>query len=328
MSTLYVDRRGAEIDLEGDTIVVRVDGQREGTAPLRVLERVVVRGAAQIGTRLVSRLTERGIGLTLLPGRASAPASVLAPAKGDAALRLAQLELLQDSRRRAALSTDLVRTKLAHQARLLRKAVATHQKAGLDSSRMIHSIEALDRASAKLSTEAPAQSRDSLRGIEGAAAAAYFAGLTQLFAPNLGFSTRNRRPPRDPVNVCLSLGYTILHHRAVQAIASVGLDASIGFYHDLAPGRDSLACDLAETLRPLVDNAAVALFRDGRLEVQDFTQSKTACRMGKPARTRFYRAFEDHMTEADISLDRVTKAFVAELRRTSETRRLDDDGQS
>ncbi|NIR62052.1 MAG: CRISPR-associated endonuclease Cas1, partial [Gammaproteobacteria bacterium] len=64
----------------------------------------------------------------------------------------------------------------------------------------------LDRA---LSQVAAAGEVDSLRGHEGAAAAAYFEALPAVFPQRLGFSGRNRRPPRDPVNAVLSLAYTL-----------------------------------------------------------------------------------------------------------------------
>ena len=92
-----------------------------------------------------------------------------------------------------------------------------------------------------------------LRGIEGAAAAAYFQGFTRLFPPSLEFTGRNRRPPRDPVNAVLSLSYTPLHFEAVQAVCAAGLDPLIGFYHELVFGRESLASDLIEPLWPKVD---------------------------------------------------------------------------
>ncbi|MCZ7659386.1 MAG: CRISPR-associated endonuclease Cas1 [Xanthobacteraceae bacterium] len=109
-----------------------------------------------------------------------------------------------------------------------------------------------------------------LRGREGAAARAFFPAYATAFTPALGFAGRNRRPPRDPVNVCLSLGYTLAHAEALRAAARTGLDPQLGVYHDLAPGRDSLACDLAEPVRPLVDGFvqrafADAILRPGRL---------------------------------------------------------------
>ena len=312
MTALYIDRRGAAVDLEGDTLVVRVDGRREGTAPLGALSRVVVYGSAQFGTRLVARLAERGIGLVLLPGRASQPASVLCPARGDAARRIAQLRLLQDQPRRAALSLDLVRAKLSGQTRLLRRA-ERGLPAGRDRYHLTRALDRLDRAGSRLASSEPVPARAALRGIEGAAASAYFTGLGCLVPAGLGFKGRNRRPPRDPVNVCLSLGYTLLHNRAVHALAAAGLDPAIGIYHDPLPGRDSLACDLAEPLRPLVDAVVLNLFGSAILTGKDFSVQGTACRMGKAGRAACYRAFEDRLGSADRLLRRAVSGLVAEL---------------
>lgn len=55
MTTLYIDRKGAEIDVEGDTVVVRTDGERRGTIPLKPLERVVVASSARLTTRCLAR---------------------------------------------------------------------------------------------------------------------------------------------------------------------------------------------------------------------------------------------------------------------------------
>ena len=61
----------------------------------------------------------------------------------------------------------------------------------------------------------------SLRGLEGAGAAAYFEGFAALLPARLHFNGRNRRSPRDPANARLSLtseqvfviGYDISHPR-------------------------------------------------------------------------------------------------------------------
>jgi CRISPR-associated protein Cas1 len=95
--------------------------------------------------------------------------------------------------------------------------------------------------------------RDTLTGLEGAGAAAYFRAYATLFAPSREFSRRRRRPPPDPVNVCLSLGYTLLHHEAVRELQVVGLDPLLGFLHVSERGRESLASDIVEPLRPHVD---------------------------------------------------------------------------
>lgn len=131
-----------------------------------------------------------------------------------------------------------------------------------------------------------------LRGMEGAAARAYFQGLTALFPPVLRFHGRNRRPPRDPVNACLSLGYTLLHFDAVRAAHAAGLDPLIGFYHRPSFGRESLASDLIEPLRPIVDRWVWLLFRDEELRESHFSLCDGGCFLGKVGRRRFYHRWE------------------------------------
>jgi CRISPR-associated protein Cas1 len=133
---------------------------------------------------------------------------------------------------------------------------------------------------------------EQIRGCEGAAAAAHFRALASVFAPALGFTGRNRRPPRDPVNAVLSLGYTLLHFDAVRACHMAGLDPLIGFYHRPAFGRESLACDLVEPLRPHFDRWAWEQFRSRALREDHFATSASGCQLGKAGRARFYADYE------------------------------------
>jgi len=135
------------------------------------------------------------------------------------------------------------------------------------------------------------QALAALRGLEGAAARAHFSGLAAVLPPALGFAGRNRRPPRDPANVCLSLGYSLLHVEAVQACHIAGLDPLLGFYHRPAFGRESLASDLIEPLRGAADVWAWQLLRERRLREEHFSFDKGACLLGKAGRASFYAAW-------------------------------------
>ncbi len=98
---------------------------------------------------------------------------------------------------------------------------------------------------------------DGLRGLEGEAAAAYFAVFDRLIRVDdagLRFKGRSRRPPLDPVNALLSFLYTLLVpllvHDCRGALETFGLDPSVGFLHRDRPGRPSLALDLMESSAP------------------------------------------------------------------------------
>lgn len=136
---------------------------------------------------------------------------------------------------------------------------------------------------------------EQLRGYEGAGAAYYFPALASVFPTSLDFTDRNRRPPRDPVNACLSLGYTLLYAEAVHQIYQAGLDPFIGFLHKPHHGRESLAADIIEPLRPTVDQHVWRLFRERILRPENFTNDQGTCRMGKEARRKFYQEYEQQI---------------------------------
>jgi CRISP-associated protein Cas1 len=155
-----------------------------------------------------------------------------------------------------------------------------------------------------------------LNGLEGAAAAAYFNAFQTLFAPALGFVGRRRRPPPDPVNTCLSLGYTLLLHEAVRETQIVGLDPMLGFLHVPERGRESLACDLVEPLRPHVDEWVWQRFAARELRPEHFTiMPDGACLMGKSARAAFYDQFESLVRGLRRLLRRQARQLAADLRK-------------
>jgi CRISPR-associated protein Cas1 len=107
MTTLYIDRKGADINVENDTVVVRVQGERCGTVALKPLERVVVSASARLATRRLARLAENGTGLLIMSGGKRAPsATLMGQPRGDIDLRIAQYALVNDEPLRAHLARD------------------------------------------------------------------------------------------------------------------------------------------------------------------------------------------------------------------------------
>jgi CRISPR-associated protein Cas1 len=213
-------------------------------------------------------------------------AILLGPGHGDARRRLAQYQLALDPAARLPLARALIAGKLRAQLRLLETALVQRPDVRQPLHDGIVSIRDL------LPALAAAMDRDTVLGLEGAGAAAHYAALAALFPPALHFAGRNRRPPRDPVNACLSLGYTLLHFEAVRAAHGAGLDPLLGFFHEPAYGRESLACDLIESLRPRLDAWVWALFRERRLRAEDFLFDKGACLLDKAGRQTFYAGYE------------------------------------
>jgi CRISPR-associated protein Cas1 len=115
---------------------------------------------------------------------------------------------------------------------------------------------------------------DSLRGIEGEAAAAYFKVFNHLIVQQKDgfvFSGRNRRPPKDPVNAMLSFVYSVMLQDCVSALEGVGLDSYVGFLHRDRPGRQSLGLDLIEEFRAVIaDRLVLSMINLQQVKSGDF----------------------------------------------------------
>jgi CRISPR-associated protein Cas1 len=286
MSTLYIDRKNIELKGDGDALAFYENGVREGTVPLVPVSRIFLRGDIKLSSGLLGKLGERGIGVVVLSGRKATPTLLLGRPHNDAARRVAQYRLSLDPEYCLGFSRAIVAAKLTSQLDFLKERREQFPIGRFPLTTGIHKLEnALEAIDAQ-------ESIASLRGLEGTAAASYFEALREIIPAKLHFLNRNRRPPRDPVNAILSLTYTMLHCEAVLALYGAGLDPFIGFYHTLDFGRESLACDVMEALRPQADRFALALFREETLVAADFSCSEMGCLLGKTGRARYYAAYE------------------------------------
>lgn len=288
MATLYVDHKGYALQLRDGVVELRADGALVRSVPAGLVERVVLRAETVLSSTTLAALADRGIGVVAFGGRGGQRiAHLLGRPHGSARARLAQCQRVSDGDFATGWCRAVVRRKLLNQRRVLRSALAQRPELRKPLTDAIGGIErCLQRA-------AEGADRDALRGLEGAAAASFFRGYTTLFAPSLGFEQRRRRPPPDPVNACLSLGYTLLHAQAVNAAWGAGLDPMVGFLHLPAYGRESLACDLAEPWRAEVEHWVWQQFRDRRLRPEHFGRDGAgACLIGKAARGAFYAGIE------------------------------------
>ncbi len=310
MPALYLDRRNARVQIENQQLIVRVEGEITTRLPLSLLDRVIILGAQTIDTRVLTTLADASIPVHLVSGRGhQRMASVLGAPGNDARRRLAQYAAWHHPDRHDGLLRDLLRLKLQAQYR----TVARWRKARPDARRpLTAALETLRAQRAAL--DAAPNDREKLRGIEGAASAASFRALKAILPPSLAFDGRKRRPPPDPVNAALSLAYTLAYALAVEAAHTAGLDPAIGFLHEPAHGRQSLAADLMEPLRPRIEYLIWQLFKDRRLTKDHFDQQKAgACLLGKRGRSLFYAAWEEHSPVYRRWLRRLTTVLVRRL---------------
>ncbi len=290
MGTLYIDRRGTRLDFVQRALLVREPEAQPRSVPLRLIDRLVVIGEAELTSSLLTHLSENGTAVVFMPARGQRRSAFLrGDGHGDALRRLGQYRLAFTEPEQPRWARGMIRLRVAGQKRLLASAV--RQRPDL-REQMLSAQRELEAAHQAVRTQA--DTLEALRGQEGAAGAAFFRGYVGLFATSLGFTGRNRRPPPDPVNAVLSLGYTLAHGDALRAIMAVGLDPGVGLLHQPAWGRESLACDLTELARSRVEQLTWRLFADQTLRSSDFSDSSEGVRLAKAARQTFFARWEMH----------------------------------
>jgi len=120
---------------------------------------------------------------------------------------------------------------------------------------------------------AEAKSLESLRGLEGLASRIYFSEFSRLVEP-FEFKGRVYHPPDGPINVLLSLGYSILYNRIASVLRYKGFNARLGFFHKGRGAHNALASDLMEELRHIAERVTLALIHLGEITDRDFSTRK------------------------------------------------------
>lgn len=108
-------------------------------------------------------------------------------------------------------------------------------------------------------------------GYEGNAAKYYFAGLSKLVEPEFKFTGRNRRPPRDPFNAMISLGYTIIFYEIYAELENQSIIPYVGFVHQLHEKHPTLVSDLLEEWRAvIVDATVMSMIQGHEIDISEF----------------------------------------------------------
>lgn len=294
MGTLYIDRKDIHIKLDGNVLAFYSNGEREGIVPIKPLKRVVIIGNTTIDTSVLRRLSDNEISVLFLSGKRGRFCGMLhGRLHNNGLLRVKQYDKSSNDLFNIEFSRDVVYRKILAQAGLLREAMNSRQDLRFP---LFQAIETMEKIIGSLTNVPPI---DTLRGYEGGASAVYFSAYTKLFPESLNFTKRTRRPPEDPVNAVLSLCYTLLHYEMVREIEVIGLDPTIGYYHQFEYGRESLACDLVEVFRPEVDRFVWKIFRERIFAARDFSyeDERPGCYLKKDGRSRFYPLHEEWAQE-------------------------------
>ena len=288
MATLYVTEAGALIEKEYKRILVTKEDVVLRRVPLVRISEIVLIGRVGVTTPAMHTLLRQGIGLTFLDWQGRLIGRLAPALNKNIILRHLQYERAQDPQFCLRVSRQIVLAKLRNQRTLARR-VARGKKIPDESS-----FEQMQRA---INGAETADDIPELMGHEGSGARAYFRLLAQAIPAEWGFTKRVRRPPKDPVNAMLSLGYVLLGQAVVSALEVVALDPYDGFFHSDRYGRPALALDLVEEFRSVIaDSVALTIVGKKMLTPDDFRPGPKGARyLKRPALKEFLQEFSDRM---------------------------------
>jgi CRISP-associated protein Cas1 len=284
---LYVQGQGHSVGLKGEVLEIRDRKEVVAKARLMQVSQLSLFGNVQLSAQALRELAARDVTILHLSYGGWLSAITTPPPHKNIELRRRQFQAAGDRNLCLYLARAFVSGKIRNSRTLLRRNARE-----LDDN-VIHRLAEWRHRAEK------AGSLDQLLGLEGSAARDYFANFSRMLKGSdnvlatFDFTSRNRRPPRDPVNALLSFLYSMLTKEMVVALVGSGFDPYLGFFHQPRYGRPALALDLIEEFRPLVaDSVVIGLINNGEIRPSDFISRAGSFALKPDGRKRVLEAYE------------------------------------
>lgn len=294
MAVLYVKEQGALIQKRSERILITRNRQTLLEIPFDSVDSIAIVGNVQITSQALYVLMQKGIDVNYFSFSGKYLGCTAADVSKNIFLRLAQYDLYQNKEERLKIAKDIVANKIRNQIYLIQ----LHRWDTKDS------LWKEELAQMELLAEKTkfAVSTNQLMGMEGKASNLYFKAYGRMFKCKFEFNGRNRRPPRDPINVIISLGYTFLTKEVASALEAESFEMYLGFLHGIRYGRKSLALDIVEEFRqPVIDRMTLKLFNKRMIQEFDFTFEEDQVLLNEEGFRKFCKEFERWMTDKEIS---------------------------
>ena len=307
LNTLFVTSEDVYLSLDGENVVANRKGEVVARYPLHTLQGIVSFSYAGASPALMGACAQREIGLAFCSPRGRFLARITGPAQGNVLLRRMQYRVADDPAQSCRIARNMIFGKV-YNARWSIERTKRDHALRVDGTRFSTVSAQLQELLPQIAAEI---SPDCLRGLEGSGAAAYFSVLDEMILQGketFYFHERSRRPPLDAFNAMLSFAYSLLTHDCASALESVGLDAYVGYLHTDRPGRESLALDLMEELRPcFADRFVLTLVNNRVLKPSDFEfRESGAVFLTDSARRTFLQKWQERKRET------ITHPFLEE----------------
>lgn len=296
MRTLYVADQGAQLRKAGHSLRIELAGKCIGRVSPQGLDHAFLFGGVSLTPQAIRLLMEERVPVGLLSSTGKLIGRITPAARGWVSRRKAQYAVADDPRYALRFAQSVVRAKLSGCLGLLRRYKRNHGEVPVDAA-----VQGLQQAKRALGD---ADDLAGVRAAEGRGSAAYFGCFREVLRQGFVFERRLRRPPPDPINALLSLGYGLLRAEIEGQLEAVGLDPRVGFLHVERAGRPALALDLIEEFRAaVVDRLVLRCVNLRVIRPEDFAvDEELGCRLTPDGLKTYLKQYDHQLSKVFLDL--------------------------
>lgn len=291
LNSLYILDETAFLSLDGENIVCVSETKEKFRLPLSNIEEVVCFSYLGCSPALMGKCVENGVSISFITPQGKFLSRVQGETKGNIYLRKKQFE--QFGSLQTKLIQNTVAAKLSNTRMLIRRSLRDNPQIDQDG-RITNCLSVLETG---ITSTYNSYDLETLMGVEGNCAKSYFDIFGDLILQqkkDFYMTARTKRPPLDCVNAVLSFLYTIQTSSCASALESVGLDSYLGYYHAMRSGRCSLACDMVEEMRCVIDRLTLTMINLKQISADDFeTQISGAVYLNKDGKKKVLSIWQE-----------------------------------
>lgn len=244
--------------------------------PFQKILALFIIGHIRITTPLIEKCQRFGVALVVMKPSLRPVFYWANSAEGNYLLHQRQYELSMED---ITIAKVIVQNKIKNQLKALHD---TRKKDDL-------TLQACSTLQAAVNSLPDITDYNSLLGIEGTAAKAFF----KAFYQEHDWHQRRSRTKCDALNASLDIGYTLLFNYIECFLRMFGFDIYVGVYHRLWFKRKSLVCDIMEPFRPIIDKAIRTAWNRKQFSAKDFTVIKGEYRLKYDKNGDYCKVFFD-----------------------------------
>lgn len=312
MAVIYIKEQGTCVQKKGERIMVTKQSQSLMEFPVSNIEGIALMGNVQITTQALHFLLARGIDVSHYTYSVRYLGQTAAESSKNIFLRISQYELFKNEERRRNFARTIVENKIENQLRMIR-GYRWENYAWKNDVIQIEKLKSRIQSTETL---------NELLGIEGMCSNIYFRSFGHMFRCEFEFHGRNRRPPKDPINVIISLGYTFLTKEVCAALEAESFEPYLGFLHGIRYGRKSLALDIVEEFRqPVIDRMTLKLFNKHMISRYDFETDQGRIVLNKDGFSKFCSEYEKWMNgksgnDGELKYRGIIRSQISQLKQS------------